>query len=131
MKEPQIRADVPGSGDDYLERAGGKPARLAFCLPPRGLDDQAGIVAAQGGGTDQNRVALGTHLVHSVEVLFVGQTQTLRGGVIDVAVNRHRAAHDLDPCSLPGWVNTRAGAVQIFEEQPSSQVGPRAGESPK
>ena len=65
----------PGSGDDYLERAGGKPARLAFCLPLTGLDDQAGIVAAQGGGTDQDRVALGTHLVHSVEVFFVGQAQ--------------------------------------------------------
>jgi hypothetical protein len=79
--------EVAGAGDRDADRVGQLAAGQPGFPPGGGADPQPGVVAADRGRADQDRVGVGADLVDPVQVRVAGQDQALAGGVVQVAVH--------------------------------------------
>src|SRR5262249_18488887 len=92
VPEPQLGVHVTAPGDGDLEWMLGPAARHPGGPAFTRVDHQPRVVPTHGGSADQDGVAAGAQGVDPVEVLGVGQQQPVGAGVVDVAVDGHRAA---------------------------------------
>jgi hypothetical protein len=92
LEEGGRGVEVTGPRDGHLGRGGREPAGDPGRAPLAGADEEARIVGADGPGADQDRVTRGAHVVDPVEVVCGGEDETLGGGVVEVSVQRGRAA---------------------------------------
>lgn len=80
------RVQLPRAADGHLEGILRLPGRHSRGPPLGRVDQQAGVVGADGADADEDRVAGRPYLVDPVEVGGAGEQQPIGAGVVQVAV---------------------------------------------
>ena len=117
------RVKVPGATDHHPGRIRISPAGDPFAPAGRRPDQQDRIVCAYRSGTDEDGVAASTELIDAVDVGVPGQAQRLVRGVVDVPVQRHRAAQQHIRPVHAGQPTVRRYARRVQADAATASVG--------